>query len=85
MDAQFDFIDFIDQALVKYPTVGAVSYMAAVIYFRFAQDKDLALGYLKVGKRRQPDDLQVVLTEFPELLNAPEITKFINKKAKNVK
>ncbi|MBN2743309.1 MAG: tetratricopeptide repeat protein [Marinilabiliaceae bacterium] len=84
-DPLFNFIEFIDRALVEYPTVGAVSYMAAVIYFKFAQDKDLALGYLKVGRRRQPDDLQVVLTEFPELLNAPEITKLINKKAKNVK
>ena len=85
IDPTFNFIDFIDKALERYPTVGAVSYIAAVIYYKFAHDKDLALGYLKVGKRRQPDDLQVVLTEFPELLNAPEITKFINKKAKKVK
>jgi len=43
------------------------------------------LGYLKVGKKRQPDDIQYVLAEFPELLNFPEISKYINKKAKNVK
>lgn len=82
--ADFDFIDFIDKALTKYPTIGAVSYIAAVIYFKYAKDKDLALGYLKVGKRRQPDDIQIVINEFPELLSAPEISKYINKKAKNV-
>jgi tetratricopeptide (TPR) repeat protein len=80
----FNFIEFIDNALTKYPTVGAVSYIAAVIYFKYAKDKDLALGYLKVGKRRQPDDIQIVLNEFPELLSAPEISKYINKKVKNV-
>lgn len=80
----FDFISFIDNALQNYPTIGAVSYIAAVIYFKFASDKELALGYLKVAKKRQPNDMNLIISEFPELLNSREISKYITKKAKNV-
>ncbi|MFT3738975.1 MAG: tetratricopeptide repeat protein [Breznakibacter sp.] len=83
MNRDFDTLSFIDNALVKYPTIGAVAYLAAIVYFKFANDKDLALAYLKVGKRRQPEAMPILLAEYPELLTSPEISKYINKKAKN--
>ncbi|MBN2167568.1 MAG: tetratricopeptide repeat protein [Marinilabiliaceae bacterium] len=82
---KFDYISFIDNALNNYPTIGAVSYIAAVVYYKFASDKELALCYLKVGKKREPDDLNVIISEFPELLNSKEILKYIHNKVKNLK
>jgi tetratricopeptide (TPR) repeat protein len=84
-DADFDFLGFIDKALTNYPTIGAVAYIAAVIYYKFANDKDLALAYLKVGKRRQPEGMGIIVSEFPEILATPEISKYVNKKVKNTK
>jgi tetratricopeptide (TPR) repeat protein len=81
----FDYLGFIERALTKYPTIGAVAYLAAVIYYKFAHDKDLALAYLKVGKRRQPEGISLIVAEFPELLTTPEISKYVNKKVKNTK
>jgi tetratricopeptide (TPR) repeat protein len=80
----FDFLQFIAQSLEKYPSVAAVSYMAAVIHFYYDENKGEALTYLKIAKRRQPEDMEVVLAEFPELLSSPEIVKYINHKVKNV-
>ncbi len=77
---RFNAIRFIEKALINFPSVGAVAYIAAHIYLTIGKDADLAFAYFKIGFKNQPEDYDLILAEFPDLLKVAAIKKFTSKK-----
>ncbi|TLX76591.1 tetratricopeptide repeat protein [Labilibacter sediminis] len=76
-EKDFDPIPFLKKLLNKDQTNGALHYLAAIIYNK-CNNHDESLRHLVMARQLLPDDLEIVLNEYPALVSMPEIAEFIN-------
>ncbi|MGQ1783798.1 MULTISPECIES: tetratricopeptide repeat protein [unclassified Saccharicrinis] len=76
-EKDFDPIPFLKRLLNKDQTNGALHYLAAIVYNKCNNQKD-ALRHLVIARQLLPDDLEIVLNEYPALVSMPEIAEYIN-------
>ncbi len=76
-EKSFDPVPFLKKLLDKDQTNGALHYLAAIIYNKTGNHAE-ALRHLVIARQLLPDDLEVVLNEYPALISMPEIAEYIN-------
>ncbi|GAF02683.1 tetratricopeptide repeat protein [Saccharicrinis fermentans] len=76
-EKDFDPIPFLKRLLSKDQTNGALHYLAAIVYNKNNNHAD-ALQHLVIARQLLPDDLEIVLNEYPALVSMPKIAEYIN-------
>ena len=73
----FDPVPFLKKLLDKDQTNGALHYLAAIIYNKCNNHPE-SLRHLVIARQLLPDDLEIVLNEYPALVSMPDIAEYIN-------
>ncbi len=76
-EKNFNALTFLKRVLHKDRTNGALHYLAAVIYNKSNHNED-ALRHLVIARQLLPDDLEIVLNEYPALVSMPKIAEYLN-------
>ncbi len=76
-EANFKPIPFLKRLLEKDKHNGALHYLAAIIYNKY-QNHNESLSHLVIARQLLPDDLNLVLNEYPQLISIPKIAEYIN-------
>ncbi len=76
-EENFNPIPFLQRLLSKDHKNGALHYLAAIIYNK-CNDYAESLRHLVIARQILPDDLEMVLNEYPALVTMPEIAEYIN-------
>lgn len=76
-EKNFNPLPFLKRLLSKDQTNGALHYLAAIIYNK-CNIHDESLRHLVIARQLLPDDLEIVLNEYPVLVSMPEIAEYIN-------
>ncbi len=76
-EIDFQPIPFLKKLLAKDKNNGALHYLAAIIYNKY-QNHNESLSHLVIARQLLPDDLNLVLNEYPQLINIPKIAEYIN-------
>lgn len=74
---KFKSIAFLEHLLSKDQSNGAIHYLAAIIYYKNNMHQK-SLKHLIIARQLIPDDLEMVLDEYPSLITMPEIAEYIN-------
>ncbi len=76
-ESNFSPIPFLEHLLIKDKSNGAIHYLAAIIYNKKQMFTE-SLHHLIIARQLIPEDLDLVLNEYPALVSMPEIAEYIN-------
>lgn len=78
LEPTFDLAEFLKEIHEKYDDVAAIHYLAAVIHFKYYDDKGKAIQEFKWAYEISTDGLNTLSEDFPELLALPEVKSILN-------
>lgn len=80
LNKEFPISAYVDELCEQYEHVAAVHYLSAVAYYHYLENKTEGVKAFKVAFELDPDGMQDVSNDYPEIVSNKEILQIINSK-----